>query len=132
MDLPKMRKRFKKTNQGHYCGKVPETIEEYIAAQIQEAQTHMIELRQIMQRCAPDAVERIAWSMPVYKKDNCSISFAACKKHISFYADMDILEIYKSQLTEYTIKKNAIYLPYDKALPIKVLEDIVRLSFTRE
>ena len=129
---PKCGREFKKTNQGHYCGKAPETIEEYIAAQIQEAQTHMIELRQIMQRCAPDAVERIAWSMPVYKKDNCSISFAACKKHISFYADMDILEIYKSQLTEYTIKKNAIYLPYDKVLPIKVLEDIVRLSFTRE
>jgi len=27
------------------------------------------------------------------------------------------------------IKKNAIYLPYDKELPIKIIEDIVSQSF---
>lgn len=126
---PKCGREFKRTNQGHYCGKAPETVEEYIAAQIPEAQEHLIDLRNIMQRLVPEVTERIAWSMPVYKKDKYSISFAACKKHISFYVDMDILETYRAQLSEFIIKKNAIYLPYDKALPIKVLEEIVRQSF---
>lgn len=126
---PKCGREFKKTNQGHYCGKAPETVEEYIAAQIPEAQEHLIDLRNIIQRLVPEVTERIAWSMPVYKKDNYSISFAACKKHISFYVDIDILETYRLQLSEFTIKKNALYLPYDKALPIKVLEDLVRQSF---
>ena len=67
--------------------------------------------------------------MPVYKKDKFSISFAACNEHISLYIDANILEIFKSQLSDFTIKKNAIYLPYEKELPLKVIEKIVKQSF---
>jgi len=67
--------------------------------------------------------------MPLFEKDKLSISFAACNKHISLYIDANILEIYKSQLSDFTIKKNAIYLPYEKELPIKVIEKIVKQSF---
>lgn len=35
----------------------------------------------------------------------------------------------KSQLSEFVIKKNAIYFPYDKELPIKTIENVVRQSF---
>ncbi|MBR3999407.1 MAG: hypothetical protein IKI93_13830, partial [Clostridia bacterium] len=69
------------------------------------------------------------WSMPVFKKDNRSISFAACKKHISLYIDEDVLEIVRPQLSEFVIKKNAVYLPYARALPEDVIETIVTQSF---
>ena len=123
---------FKRTNQGHYCGKAPETVNEYIESQNPEARPHITALRQIIQRCAPEATERIAWSMPVYKKDGHSISFAACSKHISFYIDSDTLEVFGPSLSEFTIKKNAIYLPYDKALPLDVIENIVIHIFSKE
>ena len=36
------------------------------------------------------------------------------------------MKIFKSQLSDFTIKKNAIYLPYEKELPLKVIEKIVK------
>ncbi len=126
---PKCGREFKQTNQGHYCGKAPETVDEYMESQSLEAQAHIAGLRDIILRCVPDIVERIAWSMPVYKKDSRSVSFAACKEHISLYIDEDVLEIVRPQLSDFVIKKNAVYLPYDKALPEEAIETIVKQSF---
>lgn len=64
---PKCGRAFKRTNQGHYCGKAPETVDEYVDAQAQETQVHVMELRNIIQRCVPGIRERIAWSMPVFE-----------------------------------------------------------------
>ena len=57
---------FKKTNQGHYCGKAPETVDEYIEIQPENAQEHIAALRTVILRSVPDAEEGIAWSMPRY------------------------------------------------------------------
>ena len=126
---PKCGRTFKRTNQDHYCGKAPETVEEYIASRLPETHAHLTALRALLLRCAPQAEERIAWSMPVYRKDRRSLSFAACKKHVSLYAQTDVLEIFKPQLSGYTIQKNAVYLPYDKELPLKVIEGIITETF---
>ena len=126
---PKCGREFERTNQGHYCGKAPESVDEYIGLQLPETRAYVVELRNIIRRCVPEVRERIAWSMPLFEKDKLSISFAVCNKHISLYIDANILEIYKSQLSDFTIKKNAIYLPYEKELPIKVIEKIVKQSF---
>ena len=51
---PKCGRIFKRTNQGHYCGKAPESVDEYIELQIPEARTYVVELRNIIRRCIPD------------------------------------------------------------------------------
>jgi len=126
---PKCGREFKRTNQGHYCGKAPENVDEYIELQQPEARAHVMELRNIIRCCVPEVRERIAWSMPLFEKDKQTISLSACKNHISLYVEIGIIEIMKPQLSEFEIKKNAIYLPYDKELPIKIIEDIVSQSF---
>ena len=126
---PKCGREFKRMNQGHYCGKAPEDVDAYIELQSAEAYDHLMELRTIVQRCVPGVKERIAWSMPRYEKDGHAISFAACKKHISLYIDTEILDIFKEQFHGFTIQKNAVYLPLDKALPIDVIENVIKQSF---
>ena len=126
---PKCGRGFKRVDQGHYCGKAPETVEEYIRSQPAEAQPHLMELRRIICGSVPGVRERIAWSMPVYEKDGRSISFAACKNHISFYADMEVLKVFQPQLNGFAVKKSAVYLPHDKAIPTKVIENIVMQCF---
>ena len=37
---PKCGREFKKINQDHYCGKAPETVDEYLALQTPQAQKH--------------------------------------------------------------------------------------------
>ena len=66
---PKCGREFKRTNQGHYCGKAPESVDEYIELQIPEAKTYVVELRNLIRRCVPEVRERIAWSMPFFEKD---------------------------------------------------------------
>lgn len=129
---PKCRREFKKTNQGHYCGKAPENIDEYIESQLPEAQTHVAELRYIILRCVPEISERIAWSMPRFEKDALSVSFAACKSCISLYLDAETIEFIRPQLTGFTIKKNAVYLPYDRALPAQAIENALKRHFEVE
>ncbi len=65
---PKCGRAFKKQGQSHYCGKAPETIEEYIAAQPEEVQPYLTELRNALHAALPEAEERISWSMPTYWK----------------------------------------------------------------
>ena len=64
--------------------------------------------------------------MPYYEKEGKSISFSACKRHISFYVGVEAIEEFASELEEFVTKKNAIYFPYDRALPTKLIEDIAK------
>ena len=45
---PKCGRSFKKENQGHYCGKAPETVEDYIAAQDEDIRSQLESVRQVL------------------------------------------------------------------------------------
>lgn len=123
---PQCQRAFKRTNQGHYCGKAPETVLEYINSQPLETHSHLINMMITLQNSVPCIQERILWSMPYYEKEGKSISFSACKKHISFYVGLEAIETFSSELNEFVIKKNAIYFPYDKALPTQLISEIAK------
>ena len=63
---PKCGRTFKKENQGHYCGKAPKTIDEYINTQDEEFRSQLYAVREALKKSLPDAAEKIAWSMPTY------------------------------------------------------------------
>ena len=123
---PKCGKEFKRTNQGHYCGKAPETVLEYIDLQPSETHSHLTEMMVILKNSVPDVKEYILWSMPYYEKGGTSISFSACKKNISFYVGFEAIREFASELSKFVTKKNAIYLPYDKALPTELITEIAK------
>lgn len=123
---PKCGRAFKRTNQGHYCGKAPETVSEYIALQPAEIRPCLEEMRMIIQNSVPCVNERILWSMPYYEKEGKTISFSACKKHISFYAGLEAIEKFAAELSGFITKKNAVYLLYDKELPANLIADIAK------
>ena len=54
---------------------------------------------------------------------------AACKKHISFYVDAETIEYFLQQTTFFSVKKNAIYFPYDKELPVEIIANTVKYYF---
>ncbi len=123
---PKCGREFERTNQGHYCGTAPKTVSEYIELQPIETHHRLTEMMIILQNSVPNVNERILWSMPYYEKDGKSISFSACKKHVSFYVGVEAIGKFALDLNEFVTKKNAIYFPYDKALPTKLIENIVK------
>ena len=123
---PKCGREFKRTHQGHYCGKAPETVLEYIDSQPMETHSHLTEMMVILQNSVPCVNERILWSMPYYETGGKSISFSACKKHISYYVGVEAIEKFASELDGFVTKKSAIYFPYDRALPAELIENIAK------
>ena len=97
---PKCGRSFKNVDQSHYCGKPPATIEEYIAAQPEEAQDYLRQINAAIKASIPEAEEKISWSMPTYWKDR--------------------------NLTEYKTSKGTIQLPYSKPLPLELIGEIAK------
>ena len=71
---PRCGREFKRTNQGHYCGKAPKTVLEYIDTQPIETHSHLKEMMNAIKNSVPCVNERILWSMPYYEKEGKSIS----------------------------------------------------------
>ena len=69
---PKCGRTFQRQEQSHYCGKAPDTIDEYIAAQPEEARPYLNQVRDAIRAALPDAQERLSWSMPTFWKSTIS------------------------------------------------------------
>lgn len=123
---PKCGREFKRTNQGHYCGDAPKTVAEYIGSQEVKSHPHLIEIADIIKESIPCVKERVAWSMPTYENAGKSVSFSACKNHVSFYIGDETIEKFASELHGFVTRKNAVYFPYQESLPSELIENMVK------
>ena len=122
---PKCGRKFGRQGQDHYCGKAPETIDEYIAAQDETVQPRLREVRELLRTAIPDAEERISWSMPTYWKGRNIIHFAPAKKHLGLYPGGEATTAFADELKEYDVSKGTI-----RACEYKVTLDM-RISSMR-
>ena len=123
---PKCGRTFKNENQSHYCGKAPETVEEYILAQDEGIRGQLRQVRTVLVSRLPDAKEKISWSMPTYWKDHNIIHFAAQKKHIGLYPGPEAVEFFSNKLDQAGLKysKGSIQIPYSDQLPLELIAEI--------
>ena len=121
---PQCGRSFRRKEQDHYCGKAPETIEEYILSQPEEVQPYLRQVNDAIKGSIPEAKEKISWSMPTYWKGRNLIQFAAFKRHIGLYPGPEAVEVFADQLTDYKTSKGAIQLPYSKPLPLELIGEI--------
>ena len=123
-ECPKCGRKFKNINQSHYCGAAPQSIEEYIAQQPEDARSYLRQINDTIKSALPEAVPKISWSMPTYWKKQNLIQFAASKKHIGLYPGPAAVETFADRLQGYNTSKGTIQLPYDKPLPIDLIGEI--------
>ena len=123
---PRCGRSFKKRNQSHFCGKAPETIDEYILSQDENIREQLESVRKSIREKLPDAEERISWSMPTFWKGNNIIHFAASKKHIGLYPGPETVACFAERLDEYGLRysKGSIQIPYSDELPLKLVSEI--------
>ena len=126
---PKCGRTFKKREQSHYCGKAPETIEEYIAAQPEGIQQYLKEVRDVLREALPEAEERISWSMPTYWKKHNIIQFAGFKNHVGLYPGPEAVREFSERLKGYRTSKGAIQFPYSGTVPAELISDIARWCY---
>ena len=121
---PKCGRTFARNGQDHYCGKPPETIEEYILNQPEKAQPLLKEINETIRAAIPDTMEKISWSMPTYWKKRNLIQFAAFKNHVGLYPGPEAVEKIADRLTGYQTQKGTIRLPYDQPLDRELVAEI--------
>ena len=127
---PKCGREFKKQNQDHYCVK-PRNVDEYIAAQDEMVQPVLKEVRSLLQKAMPEAEERISWSMPTYWKGRNIIHFAASKKHLGIYPGEEAAAEFAEELSDFSVSKGTIRIPYDLPLPAELIERIARWCYEK-
>jgi uncharacterized protein YdhG (YjbR/CyaY superfamily) len=102
------------------------SVDAYIKAHPSELQTNMSKLRALILKYAPGAEERIAYMMPAYSLNGPLVYFGQMKNHLGFYVMPSGVEAFRDQLEHYGTAKSAIHFLNGKALPVKLISDIIQ------
>ena len=123
---PKCGRAFASAGQHHFCGKAPETVEEYILAQDESVRDRLQRVRTALREALPDAAEKISWSMPTYWQGRNIIHFAAQKKHIGLYPGPEAVAHFAGKLDEAGCEysKGSIRIPHRIPLPLSLVAEI--------
>jgi uncharacterized protein YdhG (YjbR/CyaY superfamily) len=107
------------------------SVDAYIAAQPEDLQETLQQLRTCIKKAAPLAEESISYGMPAYKYlGHPLVYFWACKTHFGFYALPTANIAFKDQLAPYDCSKGTIRFPLHKPLPLKLIRDLVRFRMS--
>ncbi|MFZ2835825.1 MAG: DUF1801 domain-containing protein [Candidatus Saccharimonadales bacterium] len=103
-------------------GSMYENVDDYIASFSVQVQSVLNQIRAIIKKAAPDAIESIAYGMPAYKQNGKPlVYFAAFKNHIGFYATPQTHEDFSSELGKYKQGKGSVQFPLDQPIPYELI-----------
>jgi|SRR5215216_158507 len=109
----------------------PTTIDEYLAAVPNDVRKVLQELRQTIKSIVPEAEERIAYRIPVFRLQRDLVGFSAQtdpqKRLCSFYTmSPPLAKAMKKDLQGYEVSRATIHFTTEKPLPAALVKKIVR------
>ena len=105
---------------------IPDSIDAYIAQFPLEVQTLLMQMRQTIQKAAPDATEAMSYQIPTFKLNGNLVHFAGFKKHIGFYPGAVGIAAFQDEMARFKSSKGSVQFPLDKALPLALVRKIVK------
>jgi uncharacterized protein YdhG (YjbR/CyaY superfamily) len=102
-----------------------QNMDDYIADFPDEVQKILQEIRELIQKTAPEAEETISYQMPTFTLKGVLVHFAAFKNHIGLYALPSGNTAFQSELLAYKTGKGSIQFPLDKPIPYELIARIV-------
>lgn len=102
------------------------TVDEYLAAQPEDARQRLRSLRAVIQRAAPQAGEVISYNIPAFEWNGKLVWYAGFKNHIGLYPKTSAIEAFKRDLKGYKTSKGAIQFPIEEPIPEALVQAIVR------
>jgi len=105
-------------------------VDHYISTFAEEQQKALTSVREAIQQAAPTAEETISYHMPTYVLDGrYLVYFAGYKKHISLFGlSGSALAAHAEAAKPYVTAKGALQLPYNKPLPLELIDAVVKAS----
>ena len=103
------------------------TIDEYIKLFPRAVSLKLKAVREVIRKIVPNSTEGISYGMPTFKLNNKNlVHFAAYEGHIGFYPTPSGVNKFKNELVKYKTSKGAIQFPLDEALPLAIIQKIVK------
>lgn len=106
--------------------KKPENIDQYIGAFPNDVQKILEKVRMTIQKAAPDAKEKISYSIPAFEQNGIVVYFAAFKNHIGLYALPSGDVAFAEKLSKYKSGKGSVQFPLKEAMPYDLITEIVK------
>src|SRR5437763_6632650 len=108
-------------------GKVPKTVDEYLAEVPEPARSTLTHVRKVIRSVVPkEATEVISYRIPMFKYNGMLVGYAAFAKHCSLFpTGSGAIEKYAKELRGYKTSKGTIQFPSDAPLPDALLKKIV-------
>jgi uncharacterized protein YdhG (YjbR/CyaY superfamily) len=104
----------------------PLNIDEYIAGYPENIRIILGRIRSAIREAAPEALEKISYSMPSFTLYGMLLYFAAHTNHLGFYPFKSAIKAFKSELEPYSTSEGTVQFPYNKPLPINLIKKIVK------
>ena len=110
-------------------GRVPNAVDEYIAAQPEALSPKLEQVRAAIRRAVPEAVEGFGYGMPGYKLNGRPLLyFAGFKQHYSlFAASGTFFASLEQELKHYEQRKGTIHFRMDEPVPVSLISRIAKL-----
>jgi len=110
----------------------PDNINDYHREQPEDVQVKLEQLRKAIKQAARKATETISYGMPAFKQNKTLVYYAAYKSHIGFYPTPNAIVAFKAELAKYKTSKGAIQFPISEALPINLIQKIVKFRLKED
>ena len=109
-------------------GKTPKTVDEYLDAIPEPAQSTLRHVRKVIQSVVPkETTEVISYGIPMFKINGMLVGYAAFKNHCSLFpTGSGVLDQFAKELEGYRTSKGTIQFPSDKPLPDALIKKIVK------
>lgn len=104
----------------------PKDVDAYIRSAPKEVQAKLKELRALIKKTAPAAVERISYGMPYYHYKGRLAYFSFWKAHIGLYVPTPTIAEHESELADYETTKATVRFPIEKRLPITLIRKLIK------
>lgn len=106
--------------------KKPENVDAYIAGFPKDVQLLLQQIRNTIQKAAPDALEKISYGMPAYYCEGMLAYFAAHTHHIGFYPYASAINAFSKDIEKYTHSKGTVQFPFGKPIPVQLLSRMIK------
>ncbi len=112
---------------GQMKGRKPTTIDEYIEECPEPARRGLRQIRSLIRRIVPEAEEKISYDMPAFALGGNLVWFAGYARHIALYPSVRAGGALGRALARYESGKGTLRFPLDEPLPLRLIEQVVRI-----
>ncbi len=106
--------------------KTPKGYADYADRFPKDVQHLLLQMRETIQKAAPQAAETISYGMPAYRLGGILVWFGAHEHHIGFYPGASGIAAFKGELARYKHAKGSVQFPIEEPLPIPLITRIVK------